>query len=118
MLYVLIHVTLTQKPLHFVLVIQGLYLGEQRCAAGQRGPAEQQVEGLSAGERLRFEGEPLGLFVYTERRLLMLQHGAKSLQERAELSGLHSQPGRRRSDKFTFITFNKTFTANECVSGL
>lgn len=46
---------LTQQFLYFVLFRQGLYLCEERCIAGQGGPAEKQSEGFGAGERLRVE---------------------------------------------------------------
>lgn len=90
---------LTQQFLHFALFRQVLDLGKERLVAGQGGPAEEQSEGFGAGERVWVECEPLGLFVCIESCPTMLQYGAKGLQEQAELSSLHTQPDRRRSNK-------------------
>lgn len=66
---------------------------------GQGGPAAKQGEGFGTGERLGVECEPVSLFVYTESCPTMLQYGAKSVQKQVELSSLHTQPDRSRSNK-------------------
>lgn len=55
--------TLTDEFPQVVLFRQPAYLREQDGVSGQGGPAEKQRKGLCAGQRLRVEGEPLGLFV-------------------------------------------------------
>lgn len=91
----------THKLLHFVLVGQGLYLGEEGCVVGQRGPAEEQSEGFGARERWGFEREPASLLVCTESCESMCQRRAQSLQKQLELSGLHPQPDRREGGNQT-----------------
>ena len=89
---------LTQQCLHFVLFRQDLYLSREFLVAGQRGPAEEQDQDFGTGERLREQGESLGLFVYIESCAPMLQDGAQGLQIHAELGSLQTrQPDRRRS---------------------